>query len=50
MVGMSSIVVNYPINIQGVLVINSLGIYPDKAQLITDGFDAAIVTKQVKIK
>ncbi|MGC2235301.1 MAG: serine hydrolase domain-containing protein [Pyrinomonadaceae bacterium] len=49
-VGMVSLVVNYPSGIQGILMVNSLGNYPNKAQLMSDAFDAAVVVKQVKTK
>lgn len=49
-VGMNSVIINYPSGIQGVLLINSLGNYPHKAQLMRDAFDAAIVIKpQIKL-
>ncbi len=50
LVGMNSVIINYPGDIQGVLLINSLGNYPHKAQLMTDAFDAAVVIKQIKTK
>ncbi len=50
LVGMNSVIINFPSDIQGVLLINSLGNYPHKAQLMRDAFDAAIVTKQIKTK
>ncbi len=45
-VGMVSVVVNFPSGVQGVLLINSFGKYPNKEQLMTDAFDAAVVLKQ----
>lgn len=47
-VGMVSVVVNFPSGVQGILLINSFGKYPNKEQLMTDAFDAAVVLKQVK--
>ncbi len=44
-VGMVSFAVNYPSGIQAVLLVNSLGSYPDKARLMRDAFDAAVVLK-----
>jgi D-alanyl-D-alanine carboxypeptidase len=46
-VGMVSIIINYPSGIQAVLMINSMGNYPNKAQLMKDAFDAAVVMKPV---
>jgi CubicO group peptidase (beta-lactamase class C family) len=42
-VGMNSIVVNFPSGVQCVLLINSLGDYPDKRRLVKDAFDQAVV-------
>lgn len=49
-VGMNSVVINYPSGFQGVLLINSLGNYPHKAQIMKESFDAAIVMKQILTK
>jgi CubicO group peptidase (beta-lactamase class C family) len=45
-VGMNSIVANFPSGVQAVILINSFGNYPNKQQLISDAFDAAVVLKQ----
>jgi CubicO group peptidase (beta-lactamase class C family) len=50
LVGMNSVIINYPSGIQGVLLINSLGNYPHKAQLMRDAFDAAVVLKPILTK
>jgi len=47
-VGMVSVIVNFPSGYQGVLLINSFGSYPNKEQLMTDAFDQAVVLKQNK--
>ncbi len=47
LVGMQSIVANFPSGVQAVLLINSFGNYPNKQQLISDAFDAAVVLKPV---
>lgn len=44
-VGMVSVIVNFPSGVQGVLLINSFGSYPNKEQLMTDAFDQAVVMK-----
>lgn len=46
-VGMVSMVINYPSGIQAVLLVNSMGNYPNKADLMTDAFDSAVVMKTV---
>ncbi|CAN5266305.1 hypothetical protein BH10ACI1_BH10ACI1_30740 [soil metagenome] len=46
-VGMVSIIINYPSGIQAVLLVNSMGDYPNKAQLMTDAFDSAVIMKPV---
>ncbi|MFT3744256.1 MAG: serine hydrolase domain-containing protein [Pyrinomonadaceae bacterium] len=46
--GMVSVIVNFPSGIQGVLLINSFGSYPNKEQLMTDAFDQAVVLKPAK--
>lgn len=48
-VGMNSIVINYPSGYQAVLLINSLGSYPDKRALMKDAFDQAVVPVGVKL-
>ena len=50
LVGMNSVIINYPSGVQGVLLINSLGNYPHKAQLMRDAFDAAVVNSQIITK
>ncbi len=47
-VGMNSIVANFPSGVQAVILINSFGNYPNKQQLISDAFDAGVVLKQIK--
>lgn len=48
LVGMVSIIVNFPSGIQAVLLINSFGDYPSKDRLMRDAFDQAVVLKQIK--
>lgn len=47
-VGMVSVIVNFPSGYQGVLLINSFGNYPNKEQLMRDAFDQAVVLKPFK--
>lgn len=47
-VGMVSVIVNFPDGVQGVLLINSFGSYPNKEQLMRDAFDQAVVLKPAK--
>jgi D-alanyl-D-alanine carboxypeptidase len=41
--GMVSVIANFPSGVQGVLLINSFGDYPNKELLIRDAFDQAVV-------
>jgi len=48
-VGMSSVICNFPSGVQAVLLINSFpGSYVNKEQLMRDAFDQAVVLKQNK--
>lgn len=47
-VGANTAIVNFPSGVQAVLLINSLGSYPNKETLLKDAFDAAVVVKQNK--
>lgn len=47
-VGANTAIVNFPSGVQAVLLINSLGSYPNKEQLLKDAFDASVVLKANK--